>query len=191
MKIPMTPPDIHKVTGQLLSKSTKEYIEIIDASKPTDSKGRYLHWDKLRHKTPPEGFSPEEWWVGIKWARRSLYKRIRLLRDKKNEPFTFAIPDCVQRDLHFLDINTAGKMSMEAPIVNPHMKNTYLIRSFIDEAINSSQLEGAVTTRNVAKEMLRVGRKPKDESEQMIFNNYLAMQFIRDLKGESLTPSIV
>jgi Fic family protein len=61
----------------------------------------------------------------------------------------------------------------------------------IEEAINSSQLEGASTTRDVAKEMIRQDRKPEDKSEQMILNNYYAMQFIRDIKDEALTPSIV
>jgi len=97
----------------------------------------------------------------------------------------------VLEDLHHIDLQTAGQMSTQTPIVNPHMKNTYLVRSFIEEAISSSQLEGAVTTQRIAKEMLRQGRKPKDKSEQMIFNNYQAMQFINEQKGESLTPSMV
>ncbi len=61
----------------------------------------------------------------------------------------------------------------------------------IEEAINSSQLEGASTTRDVAKEMIRQDRVPTDNSEQMILNNYHAMQFIGEIKDEALTPSIV
>ena len=80
---------------------------------------------------------------------------------------------------------------MDKPVTNPHTRDTYLVGSLIEEAINSSQLEGASTTRNVAKEMLRQGRKPKDHSEQMIFNNYQAMQFIRDYKQEKLTPAMI
>ena len=37
----------------------------------------------------------------------------------------------------------------------------------MEEAIASSQLEGAVTTREEAKEMLRTNRKPKNHSEKM------------------------
>lgn len=61
----------------------------------------------------------------------------------------------------------------------------------MEEAITSSQLEGAVTTREVAKEMIRTGRKPRDTSEQMILNNYVTMQRIRELKGRDLTPELV
>lgn len=61
----------------------------------------------------------------------------------------------------------------------------------IEEAISSSQLEGASTTRDVAREMIRQNRDPTDKSEQMILNNYHAMQFIREINKEVLTPSIV
>ncbi|CAG1770601.1 partial putative protein, partial [uncultured bacterium] len=57
--------------------------------------------------------------------------------------------------------------------------------------ISSSQLEGASTTRNVAKEMLRQQRQPKDHSEQMIYNNYQAMKVIREYRNEELTPALV
>lgn len=58
-------------------------------------------------------------------------------------------------------------------------KEKYIISSLMDEAIASSKLEGATTEHRVAKEMLRTGRKPKDNNEQMIFNNWKAMQYIR------------
>jgi Fic family protein len=49
----------------------------------------------------------------------------------------------------------------------------------MEEAIASSQLEGASTEYRVAKELLRTGRKPEDHDERMIFNNWKAMQYIR------------
>lgn len=42
----------------------------------------------------------------------------------------------------------------------------------MEEAIASSQIEGAATTRDVAKAMLRENRRPRTRGEQMIFNNY-------------------
>lgn len=93
--------------------------------------------------------------------------------------------------LHWLDLHTAGTIKSDSPITNPHTKSEYLVRSLIDEAISSSQLEGASTTRHAAKEMIRQERTPKDKSEQMIFNNYHAMQFIKEIKNEKLTPDII
>jgi Fic family protein len=48
----------------------------------------------------------------------------------------------------------------------------------MEEAIASSQLEGAATTRKLAKQMLESNRKPRNSGEQMIVNNYSAMQWI-------------
>src|SRR5579859_506358 len=54
-----------------------------------------------------------------------------------------------------------------------------------------SQPEGAATTHKVAKEMLRQGRQPRNRGEQMIYNNYAAMQFIRSHKHLPFTPELI
>jgi Fic family protein len=61
----------------------------------------------------------------------------------------------------------------------------------MEEAITSSQLEGASTTHKVAKDMLREKRKPRNKSEQMIYNNYHAMSLIRELKNEKLSKELI
>lgn len=67
----------------------------------------------------------------------------------------------------------------------------FLVNSLMEEAIRSSQLEGATTSRVIAKELLRSGREPKDRSERMIANNYRALQFMRDEMGEKLSPESI
>ena len=66
-------------------------------------------------------------------------------------------------------------------------KEEYIINSLMNEAIASSQLEGAATEYKVAKEMLRSGRKPTDKNEQMIVNNWQAIQYIRKNANEKLS----
>jgi Fic family protein len=61
----------------------------------------------------------------------------------------------------------------------------------MEEAITSSQMEGAATTRDVARAMIRSQRAPRDRSEQMILNNFRTMQRIRQLKDAPLTPQLV
>lgn len=70
-------------------------------------------------------------------------------------------------------------------------RQRFLVNSLIEEAIRSSQLEGATTSRRVAKEMLRSGRQPRDRSERMILNNYRALEFMRDEMGAELKPSTI
>ena len=117
-------------------------------------------------------------------------KPIRLT-DKKGNPFSFALPDAVLEQLHQIDLGTGGLVSVPEPITNPHTRDRYLVSSLMEEAITSSQLEGAATTREVAKDLIRTGRKPRDNSEQMILNNFRTMQKIREWKDLPLTPKLV
>lgn len=187
MKKPVKPPVEDAIWDTLVDQSWPLFWQ---HNKPTDNQGRYIHWDKLRYLTPPVGLTSEQWWLSVKQARKTLYKPFPL-SDLAGQQFNFALPDEVQRQLHWLDRHAAGSIQTSEAITNKQSRNTYLIRSLVEEAINSSQLEGSSTTRDVAKEMIRQSRAPEDLSERMILNNYRAMQFIRDIKEEPLTPAIV
>jgi hypothetical protein len=81
----------------------------------------------------------------------------------------------VQRLLHYVDQHCSGEIAMaEVVTTDEQARHHYLISSLMEEAIRSSQLEGATTSRRVAKELLRTGRAPRDRSERMILNNYRA-----------------
>ena len=71
-------------------------------------------------------------------------------------------------------------------MATPDTRDRFIIDSLIEEAITSSQLEGASTTRAAAKDMLRAGRRPRDRSERMIHNNYRAMEAVRRIRSEAL-----
>lgn len=60
----------------------------------------------------------------------------------------------------------------------------------IDEAFNSSVIEGAVSTRKRTAEMLKKKQEPRDHSERMIYNNYEAMIFILDHLDDPLTEDV-
>ncbi len=154
------------------------------------SKKEYLHWEKLRHKTPPKNLTHEEWWRGIKFKRLAKLRAIEL-KDLKGNSFKYSIPEFIQETLHKIDLGAGGTIAMPEPIINQHTKDKYLLRSLIEEAITSSQLDGAATTREVAKQMLKSGRNPRDNGEQMILNNFKTMQRIRSLKDQPLTPSLI
>lgn len=192
MKIPLSPPLLDDCL-QTWSEVDK-YDNLMQVARsnigPCDLKGRYLHWDKLRHLTPPDGHSSETFWLSIKQARTKLYKPLPFL-DKRRKHFQFCIPDSVIRDILWVSENATGAIAGNPEIADQNTKHSYLINSLIEEAISSSQLEGAATTRRIAKEMLRSGRAPKDHSEKMILNNYKAMNFMRDFRDEKLTPSMI
>jgi Fic family protein len=150
----------------------------------------YLHWDKLRHLKPPKGLTVQEWWLALKMQRFGQLRAIPL-GDRVGEYFRFFVPDLVLEELHNIDCGAGGSLQVPEPINNPQTRDQYLVRSLMEEAITSSQLEGAVTTREVAKELIRTGRSPRDKSEQMILNNYITMRHIVDIKDQKMTTDLV
>jgi Fic family protein len=152
--------------------------------------GKYLHWDELRRRKPPGDLNHQEWWMAITLARLGAFQELPLL-DKLGAPFVFAIPEPVMVDLYHIDRDAAGRIqsAMNAPLQGDSQR--FLLSSLIEEAVTSSQLEGAATTRKVAAAMLRSGRRPHDHDEQMIFNNYRAMTHLRELRSAPLSPERV
>lgn len=76
-------------------------------------------------------------------------------------------------------------------IIPQKNRQRYLISSVIEEAISSSQMEGASTTRKVAKEMLRKNITPKDKSQRMIYNNYQTINFLSSKRDAPLTEEMI
>ncbi len=186
MKLPLIPPDF----SQLIARHKPEqFIQLVSTIRSPLVEGIYLHWDELRHRKPPAGIpSVEDWWLAIKMARSTLHRKLDLLLDKNGKPFVFGLPEPVLIALHHIDRDAAGEIASAADIATPEQRDRYIRRSLVEEAITSSQLEGASTTRQVAKTMLQEGRKPRDRSERMIFNNYRAMELIRTLRDDPVTP---
>lgn len=191
MRMPARPPSTNKLLNEQLVRSHDVFNAILVASADATTSRRYWHWDKIRHLKPPTGLTYEQWWVAMKLARLPLFKHAPL-KDASGHPFVFALPDPIPEMLHHIDQDAAGRIEVaEQKIANPATRDRYIVRSLVEEAITSSQLEGAATTRRVAKEMIRSQRKPRGRDEQMILNNYQAMRRIRELKGQPLTPELL
>jgi len=147
----------------------------------------YLHWDKLRRLSPPPGLTSEQWWLKVKTSRENELRKLPLT-DPGGKPFSYGLLDSMWRQLRYIDQRCGGEIAMDEVVTSEEQAGRrFLVNSLMEEAIRSSQLEGATTSRRDAKEMLRTGRAPRDRSELMIANNYRALQFMRDEMGESLS----
>ena len=171
-------------TDEVLFKELFD-VEYIFRYKEVDNNGKYLYWDQLKWRVENND-NKEKAWFATKWARFNKLKSINLF-DNINNLFYFCMPDTLQAKL-FKISNLAG----QGIIPHNSIKSQYLISSLVmEEAISSSQLEGASTTRKVAKEILVSERKPKTQDEQMIINNYLLMKEIQRVKGEELSVDMI
>ncbi|MFH0891401.1 MAG: Fic family protein [Candidatus Falkowbacteria bacterium] len=140
----------------------------------------YISWDKLKYKEPiPRGYSREELWQILKLMRkaRSFPSPIK---SENGKIFTWLKLPKLEKFFHEIDLNTGGELFSSKAETDKQEKQRLISRGIMEEAIASSQLEGASTSRKIAKQFLKEGRKPKNESEQMILNNYTTMKLIEE-----------
>lgn len=156
----------------------------------TDEKGRYLHWDKLKWRVPKA--DAESIWKAVKFKRFMLRKPVDLLDDNKKQ-FSYCTPSAIEAKLHQIVKIAGGNVgSVAEGVASDGVQLKFLVSSLLmEEAITSAQLEGASTTRAVAKKMLEDDRAPDNDDERMILNNYLLLREAEKRAGDELTLDLV
>lgn len=142
----------------------------------------YPYWDKVKYLPIDNELNNKELWYILKFFRQLNRGNLKF----GNYQFSFTMTDEMLEMLHYFDLNIGGTLT-GAGIIPSQNKDAYLISSLMEEAIASSQMEGAATTRKVAKEMLRKKTKPKNKGQQMIMNNYLTINYIKDHSNKEFT----
>ncbi|MDE7127443.1 MAG: Fic family protein [Bacteroidales bacterium] len=170
-----TTPRLSEAHGQealnlLLDPKYKDLLKRIDHD--------YLFWDKVKYMAP-NGTKPEALWYAVK-IRRSI-NPIRIQFGKYQ--FCINITAKMQELLHEFDMNFGGNIGTNS-IIPEKDSVTYLVSSIMEEAIASSKMEGASTTRKAAKEMLRKQSRPINKSQQMILNNYNTIKYLVEHKEQ-------
>lgn len=160
---------LFKTDGKLL----RDFIANVNGSE-------YLFWDKIRYKQPaPPELSREELWFAVKTVRR-LNSIDTVIKSESGKYFTWLKNKKLEKFYHEIDMSTGGELFVLKVDYDKFTKQKLITRGTMEEAIASSQLEGANTSRVIAKQFLREGRKPRNESEQMILNNYNAIKVLED-----------
>lgn len=192
MKLPVPALNIDELTIRILGEAdgVNRFQQVLNSRLGPAPGGRYRHWDTFRQTPPLVDFPVEEQWFAVKLARRALYRTLPL-QDANGRPFKYALPNVALEMLHQIDRNAAGNIAASTQVTNPSTRDTYLFKSIVEEAITSSQLEGASTTRKVAKAMIQEGREPRTRSERMIYNNYRAMRWALESVKTQLKPEFV
>lgn len=193
MNIPERPPtDLNLLNPReniekMLSLSNNEdFLKIIN-----DANNQYLFWDKFKYLKFPKDINPVLAWSYLKSFSRKIDFEPLALKDQNNNKFGFWLPEGIQRDLHLIDKFAWEKVFFNESLISPETKDKYLISSLMEEAIASSLLEGAATTRKQAKEMLRSGKKPKTYGEKMVFNNFMTIKKLAEFREEPLSLELL
>lgn len=142
----------------------------------------YMYWDKVKYQKSDPPIEPEIIWTLTKLNRVINAKKVNFGRHS----FKFNLTDTIQRGLHEFDLHIGGSLGSKS-VLPEDDKKRYLVSSIMEEAIASSQIEGAVTSRKKAKEMLRKNITPSNKSEQMIVNNYRTIKQIVETQNDQIT----
>jgi len=191
MRTPDNPPDIDeliqsRITELSVAATNPDFQKTVSRVRKS-----YYHWSKLRYISRAEGVDPELVWLMVKLGRQGQYRSLPF-RGANGEPVHFVIPDLVQQELMQIDRHLSGTLlAGEEQLLSRKARERFIVNTFREEAIASSMLEGASTTRRVAKEMLSSGRKPRDRGERMVLNNYNAIQFVREHQKTPLSKEML
>lgn len=183
------PPDLQRLLARddiSAAFSDPRYVEVARRCEEP-----YRHWNKVRFLARGAALDPGILWAIVKLGRVPRYRDLPL-QDATGRRLRVIVPDSVQRELMLCDQQLAGQLLFDdSSELTREQRDRFIISALMEEAIASSKLEGASTTVQVAKEMLRRKRAPRDRSERMIVNNYRAISFIRDQRNTPLSTDFL
>ena len=165
-----------------------DYLALL---KPLDDRHRYLPFEALRFRWA-SGLDANLCWALVKKARVAQYINLLPL----GEPVQwgkYLLTPSAQKTISVVDRQTtSAALEYMTSQIGERAHFSYLLNNLIeDEAIASSQLEGAATTTRVAKDMLKHQRQPRTPDERMVMGNYRMMNFAWEKRYEPLSPELI
>lgn len=182
---------VEKAPALKMPEDVSDVFDYLDKCDVTDDQGRYLHWSKFKWRVSDKA-NAVKIWKAVKLKRFSQYKKIGL-QDEHDKPFVYCTPHSMEAILYQLVKVLGGNVEAVADSpANTNLQDMYLVSSLMmEEAITSAQLEGASTTREIAKKMLEDERDPLDEDERMILNNYLLLKQAERFSKQDLSIDMI
>lgn len=185
MKIPERPPVLDfRAKFEQASRSLIENDKFLQFQQYNET--RYYYWDKWKFIAKDWKLDPSHLWSAVKVSR--LLNYVVIPKSVVGKDFRAANHSIIQRHLHEFDLHLGGSIRTGAVIPSAD-REQFLQSSLMEESIASSQLEGAATSRKIAREMLESNRKPVNAAEQMILNNYEAMKWVVANQEKSFTTA--
>jgi Fic family protein len=163
----------------------------IDLHSPVDKKGRYLPFDEL-YRRFPKSLDPQLAWSVVSDARQSQLTKLAPF-NQSLPSFDYFVSPAIQKTNIQVEQHTslASLEWMAGQIGEGESFNRILENLVKDEAISSSQLEGAATTTRVARDFLLNERQPESLSEKMILGNFRLMQAVWAEKDKPLSLELI
>lgn len=181
----------HNPFQRILDESPDSLEAYLELHSPIDKKGRYLHYDSFRYRVPKE-LDADLAWAIVKLARTKQLTPLFAVGEPA-KTCKFMLTPTIQKAISETDRNaTSAALEWMSSKIGEEKHVEYLLNDLIDdEAISSSQLEGAATTTKVAKDLLKRKRKPRNPDEKMIVGNYIMMKYAWKNRNKKLSLDLI
>ena len=73
MRLPKVLPSLKDLMAEV--KKPERMMHLFSLMQTAKTQRHYLHWDKLRHLSPPDGINHREWWMVLKLSRMDALDR--------------------------------------------------------------------------------------------------------------------
>jgi Fic family protein len=163
----------------------------MDLHSPVDKKGRYLPFEELCRRFP-KALDAQLAWSVVRDARRSQLTQLAPFNQYLSSFDYFVSPAIQQANLLIEQHTSLSSVEWMAQQLGEGEGFKQVLESLVkDEAISSSQLEGAATTTRVARDFLLNERQPESLSEKMILGNFRLMQAAWSEKDKPLSLALI
>lgn len=146
---------------------------------------RYLPRQEIIHRLPVS-VSIRQFWPELEKERRKHRQELPLL-SQDGKSFWFVLTGSIEKQCDAIAELVRRDIAFTGPEFDALFQD-----AVVDEAVYSSVIEGAFTSRDQAADFIRQNKQPRNKSEQMVKNSYDALTYVLEhLKDEISEETIL
>lgn len=145
---------------------------------------RYLSRQEIIHRLPVS-ISIQQFWPELEKERRKRGQELPLLA-QNGKPFWFVLTGGIEKQCDAIAELARRDIAFTGPEFDALFQD-----AVVDEAVYSSVIEGAFTSREQAVDFIRQNKQPRNKSEQMVKNNYDALTYVLEHLEDEISEETI
>lgn len=145
---------------------------------------RYLPRQEIIHRLPVS-VSIQQFWPELEKERRKRSQELPLPA-QNGKPFWFVLTDSIEKQCDAIAELARWDIAFTGPEFDALFQD-----AVVDEAVYSSVIEGAFTSREQAADFIRQNKQPRNKSEQMVKNNYDALTYVLEHLEDEISEETI
>ena len=145
---------------------------------------RYLSRQEIIHRLPVS-ISIQQFWPELEKERRKRSQKLPLLA-QDGKPFWFVLTGGIEKQCDAIAEMARRDIAFTGPEFDALFQD-----AVVDEAVYSSVIEGAFTSREQAVDFIRQNKQPRNKSEQMVKNNYDALTYVLEHLEDEISEETI